>query len=955
MKSSVKGTGGNVHHTELRRPVVVCSARQLVNATQPRAPVLNLLPLLALTILLSCAGPSSAPASAPAAQPEQPTQLAQSGQAPQPARSGQSGESLDVEQTDLAWYLPADAQYNADFPTPESVLGWKVGSWHVRHDQLLRWYETVAAESPRVKLETYGYSHEQRPLLLATISSPENLQRIEEIRRAHVQSVLGNDSNYEGPEVVWMGYSVHGNEASASNAALLLAYHLAAAEGKEMEAFLADTVVLIDPCLNPDGLSRFAQWANMHRGQNLVGDPRHREHNEAWPGGRTNHYWFDLNRDWLLLTHPESRARLAKFHQWMPQVLTDFHEMGTESTFFFQPGIPSRTNPMTPPRNIELTRQIATYHTAALDKIGSLYFTEESFDDFYYGKGSTYPDLHGAIGILFEQASARGHFQENSFGGVTFPFAIRNQLTVSLSTLQALHEMRGELASYQRDFFHNAQQEAQDQDLAAYVVSSSGDATRLHEFARILHQHNIKVHRLGKDLTLKNNDNLFAAGDSLVIPLEQAQYRLIRALFEMRTSWDDNTFYDVSSWTLPLAFNLPSAPVSRRQFSTEFIGAEWSPTPTANGKLHQADATVAWIFEWHDYAAPKALQILLEGGARARVSTKPFDCVTSEGTKSFALGSIVVAAGIQELEADDMNQLLQQAAATGVTIHAATKGLTPAGVDLGSRSFRALTEPKPLMLVGSGVSSYEAGEAWHLLDKRFGLALSMVEKSRLGRLDLSRYSHMLLVNGAASGFGEQEIAAIQEWVRDGGVLVASKSSAIWAAKNLLPTAPAKEEEEEKPSEVDEDVAPPAYADYEALNAVDLISGTIFNTRLDLTHPMCFGFTRENLPVFRNSSSVLPMGVDPFAAPVRYTKEPLLSGYASAKRVEEIRLSPAVRAERVGRGTVICLVDNPNFRGVWYGTNKLYANAIYFGGVIKRTGPIDGLEETLKTYELERKR
>lgn len=917
--------------------------------------MLQLLPLLPLSLLISCAG------SLPAQPQPQPDRLAA---ATSPKSQAAQAEAQDSVQTDLAWYLPNDVAYDASFPTPQSVLGWEVGTWHVRHDQLLQWFQTVAEKSPRVKLETYGYTHEQRPLLLATISSPENLARIDQIRQAHVQAVLTGKKDHNGPEIVWMGYSVHGNEASGSNAALLLAYHLAAAQGQDMDAYLQDTVVLIDPCLNPDGLSRFAQWANMHRGQNLVGDSRHREHNEAWPGGRTNHYWFDLNRDWLLLTHPESQARLAQFHAWMPQVLTDFHEMGTEATFFFQPGIPSRQNPLTPARNLELTREIANYHTAALDKIGSLYYTEESFDDFYYGKGSTYPDLHGAIGILFEQASARGHFQENSFGGITFPFAIRNQLTVSLSTLEAVDNMRDELATYQRDFFRTAQEEAVDHEVAAYVVSSDGDATRLQRFAQILQQHNISVHHLGRDLEAQevstsdsklSRATAYSAADSLMIPLAQPQYRLIRALFEMRTSWDDNTFYDVSSWTLPLAFNLPSAAIARGDFGSGLLGHEWSATPST-GHLAHANATVAWVFEWHDYAAPQALQILLEGGVRARVSTKPFDCVTTDGTKSFALGSIVVAAGIQEMEGDQLRKLLQQAADVGVTIHAATQGLTPAGVDLGSGSFRPLTAPNPLMLVGSGVSSYEAGEVWHLLDQRFGMALTMVEKRRLDRLDLSRYTHLLLVNGAASGMSESQTAAIQKWVRAGGVLVATKSSAMWAAQNLLPTAPPVEDkEEDEKEEESEDAALPAYADYEKLNAVDLISGTIFHTRLDLTHPMCFGFSRQNLPVFRNSSAVLPMGIDPFAAPVRYTKEPLLSGYASAKRVDEIRTTPAIRAERLGRGTVICMVDNPNFRGVWYGTNKLYANAIYFGSAIKRTGPIEGLEETLRTYELERKR
>ena len=211
------------------------------------------------------------------------------------------------EEGSLEWYLPKNVKYDPAFPKPADVLGWEVGAWHVRHDLLVNWFRAVADASPRVQLEVTGYTHEQRPTLLATVSSPANLARIEEIRTKHLEAVLSGAESYDGPQVVWMGYGVHGNESSASNASLLLAYHLAAASGKDIDAYLEDTVVLIDPCVNPDGLSRFAHWANTHRSKNLNGDPNTREHREAWPGGRTNHYWFDLNRDWLLLTHPESR------------------------------------------------------------------------------------------------------------------------------------------------------------------------------------------------------------------------------------------------------------------------------------------------------------------------------------------------------------------------------------------------------------------------------------------------------------------------------------------------------------------------------------------------------------------------------------------------------------------------------------------------------------------------
>ena len=348
--------------------------------------------------------------------------------------------SVSTADPDAPFYLPTGITYDTSVPTPRSVLGFVVGEWHVRHDQLATYMRVVAETSDRVKIEVTGRTHEQRPLLMLTISSAENLARLEEIRQAHL--VLSDPAapapdTSDMPVVINLGYSVHGNEASGSNAALLVAYYLAAATGGEIERLLDNAIILLDPSLNPDGLARFAQWANMHRGRVLMADPNHREHREGWPNGRTNHYWFDLNRDWLLAQHPESHARLEQFHRWRPNVLIDVHEMGSSSTYFFQPGVPNRKNPLTPETNVRLTEEIAGFHAEALDSLGSLYYSEETFDDFYYGKGSTYPDAHGSVGILFEQASIRGHLRSTSDGDLSFPFAIRNQLTTTLSTLSA--------------------------------------------------------------------------------------------------------------------------------------------------------------------------------------------------------------------------------------------------------------------------------------------------------------------------------------------------------------------------------------------------------------------------------------------------------------------------------------------------------------------------------------
>lgn len=351
---------------------------------------------------------------------------------------------VSQEKIDLNYYLPQNISYDQNIPTPKEIIGHEVGEWHVTHDKLMFYMQTLAKSSDRISIENRGSTFEGRPILLLTITSPKNHQNLEQIRKDHVALTENGSSNTSVdnmPIVVYQGFSIHGNEPSGANAGLAYAYYLAAAQGSEIETLLDNMVILMDPSFNPDGLQRFAYWANTNKSINLVADNNEREYHEIWPGGRTNHYWFDMNRDWLPVQLPESRARIESFHKWMPNILTDHHEMGTNSTFFFQPGEPTRVHPLTPKMNQELTAEIGTYHAKALDKIGSLYYSEENYDDYYYGKGSTFPDVNGSIGILFEQGSSRGHIQESENGLLTFPFTIRNQFTTALSTIEAAKNM----------------------------------------------------------------------------------------------------------------------------------------------------------------------------------------------------------------------------------------------------------------------------------------------------------------------------------------------------------------------------------------------------------------------------------------------------------------------------------------------------------------------------------
>ena len=869
-------------------------------------------------------------------------------------------------EVDLAYYLPEAGGYDPAVPAPADVLGHQVGAWHVRPDQLVAYMERLAETSDRVRIEETGRTHERRPQVLVTISSPENLARLDELVARHRELSEGRGGAGESadpagqPVFVYLGYSIHGNEPSGANASMLVAYHLAAGRGGEVEELLANAVVLLDPALNPDGLGRFAHWANMYRGEQPVADPDHREHVEAWPAGRTNHYWFDLNRDWLLLQHPESRNRVAAFQRYRPNVLADFHEMGTSSTFFFQPGVPSRQNPLTPGRNLELTREIARFHAEALDAAGSLYYTEETFDDFYFGKGSTYPDIQGGVGILFEQASARGHLQEKGEGQglLSFPFAIRNQLLASLSTLRAAVAKRRDLLAYQRSFYREAFDEAAAGSLGAYVVADGGDPPRLHELARVLRAHGIRVHRLAG--TVERGGVRYGPENALIVPATQRQARLLRALFERRTEFVDTTFYDVSAWTLPLAFGLPSAELARSGFRSDLVGEEHGPgggeaaaSGAAPGEIGETDfpagsmaaepEPVAWAFDWTGFYAPRALDRLLREDVEVRIATRPLEVRTVGGRQSFGYGTVFVPLGLQPERAEEIRAILETAAREdGVAVRAISSGLTGGGIDLGSPSLEPLARPVPAVVIGDGVASYAAGEVWHHLDHRLGMEVALADRSYLGNLDLGRYTHLVLPDGRWGDLSEDEVEELGEWVRRGGTLVALQGAAVWAEGALLGIE--DEEAEPDPADGEPPPEPRPYAEYRRDVALPLIAGTIFEANVDPTHPLAYGFRPGTVAVFRDTALTLTPSDNPYDTPVRYTEDPLLAGYVSPENLERLGNTPAVIATPLGRGAVIRMVDDPVFRGFWLGTARLLSNAIFFGPLIESTELPEGVRE-----------
>ncbi|TVZ51633.1 M14 family zinc carboxypeptidase [Dokdonia sp. Hel_I_53] len=812
---------------------------------------------------------------------------------------------------DLSYYLPEDVTYNSEIPTPDSILGFTPGEWHVSHDKLSEYMRVLAASSDRITIENRGSTFEGRPLLLLTITSPANQNRIDQIQAQHLKITEEGSSALnlnQMPIVVYQGLSIHGNEPSGANAGLVAAYYLAAAQGEKIDSLLKNTVILFDPSFNPDGLQRFAYWANTNKSQIINPDPQDREFDEIWPGGRTNHYWFDMNRDWLPVQLPESRARIETFHNWYPNILTDHHEMGSNSSFFFQPGIQSRTHPLTPVLNQELTKQIGNYHAAALDKIGSFYYTEESFDDFYYGKGSTFPDINGGIGILFEQGSSRGHAQETDNGLLEFKFTIRNQFTAILSTLEAAQGMKSELLNYQRDFFNNARGENLN---GAYAFGSEKDAGTSYHLAEILKRHKIKVHTVANDFSESGIN--FKKGMSYIVPKNQRQGRLIKAMFEKRTAFTDSLFYDISAWSFPLAFGVDfTENASLTNAGSEIKNLQQTQTPKV------VNSSYAYLMEWHDYYAPKALNAILNKGLRAKVAMQQF---TLENM-SYDYGTIMIPVQNQILDRVELQNFMNEVSNTShVTIRSVSTGLTQ-GIDLGSNQFRALKPSKVAVIVGEGINPYDAGEIWHLFDTRYKMRITKLDTKDLGRTDLTKYTDIILPNVWGNAINKSNIKKLKDWTRGGGTLIGYRNVAKWFETNKL--LDIKFVKTENPAK---GVSFEQRSDF---NGAQVIGGAIFEAKQDRSHPINFGYTGDRISLFRNTTIFIEADSTSYKNPIKYTKSPLQSGYISKINLKAIPETRPFVHQNLGRGDVIIFTDNTNFRAFWYGTNKLLMNAIFFG-------------------------
>jgi hypothetical protein len=821
---------------------------------------------------------------------------------------------------DLAYFMPQGNQtYNPQIPTPESVLGFQIGQQHADWGQVTEYMKTLAACSDRVTVKETGRTYQRRPFLEVVITSAENQRNIDRIREEHLKltdvNLSGSLSPDDMPVVVSLIYCIHGNEASGVNAALTVAYHLAAAQGSEIDDLLKNEVIVMTPGANPDGIHRFASWVNASRSLTDVSDVKSREFTEPWPSSRTNHYWADCNRDWLMAQHPEGINGLGVYFEWMPNVVADQHEQGATQPYYFSPGHPKRTHLLTTQLNQDLTAEISAYTAKALDGIGTAYFSKEGYDDFYYGKGAAYGDIHGSVCLLYEQGSTRGHLRQTTYGEWTFGWTVRNQALASHATLVAAKEMRQRLLAYQKAYYERSAADARKETVQGYVFDTRGSKSVAFHFLENMARHHVDVYRLAKDY------QSFRKEDAYVIPVAQKYSTMVKTLMENCLEYNDSTFYDISTWTFPHAFNLKYTPVKS---VAGLLGDKVEDNAFPVGTVIGGKSDVGYVFGNTEFYAPKVVYELQRKGVRVNAGRRPFLFRSDDVEKKMGYGTFQVLVQHQTLSADELyDTLVGLAGTTGVDIYSAATSLM-ADVDLGSPAFKLLVQPKVAVLAGRGMGIPDSGEIWFLLDKRFQMRPVLIENRQLSARDLQAYNVVVMANGLPT-LDKASEAALKDWVAAGGTLIATGKAYEWVDKAGILTLKTKS------AAADSTAGYRPFADRAEAGAGKSIDGVILNCSLDKTHPLAWGLDQDEIAVMKNGNLIFQKDKNPYVSPLHYTSKPLLSGYLSAGNQKLLKDTPAVFVKPYKSGSVIVFADDMNFRSYFFGTSKLFMNALFFGG------------------------
>ena len=860
-----------------------------------------------------------------------------------------------------SYFFPKATSLDTKIPTPEQFLGYPIGTYFTRHEQVVAYFRQLEKVSDRVHVESLGKTYEQREQIIVTITAPSNYAKLEQIRQEHLNQVdpskpvLGSNA----PVIINLGYGVHGNETSSTETSLLTGYYLAASNDAETLKWLSASVIFIDPSLNPDGRDRAANWHNAYHSFPAVGDPLDKEHQEAWPNGRTNHYFTDLNRDWLNLVQVESRNRLAFFHKWYPNVQIDFHEQGTNATYYFEPTPKSHESPIIPQFLYEYQVILAKYHAKALDDIGSFYFTKENYDNLSPIYGSTYPKFFGSVAATFEQASSRGILQESSNGPLTFAFTIRNHLATSFSTIKGAVEEKTGLFKVQKDFFKYALAQGQKNPAKGFVFGDKNDVNLTQKFLGLLLAHHVEVFEVQDNLSQEGKT--FEKGKSYIVPSAQPNFLIVHSIFEENTL-KDSIFYDNTGWSIIHAYGLKYAKLN----GTFSKGAAVKSIIPETGKVSGERSGYAYLINSSDYNFTKALYQLQLKNVLVKTAFKSFVANTASGKKAYLPGSLVIPVIGQNVSADSLYAALNSVAkATNIDITAVASGFSAEGIDLGSSNIKAVRKPEVVLAFGQGVTASEAGQVWFLLNQQLSLPVTKLDLQSFARAPLNRYNVLVLPGGNYSAWDKATVDKIKNWVAEGGTLITFQTATAWAVqqeivkeklaetdaffrRGELPavtatTATKAIDETKKEPKLNgaENAAKPTkplaerldYQRQEDVEGSKRINGAIFQSDLDITHPIAFGVTSRKLFINKNGPTLLLPSSNKYATVAQYTSKPFINGYSSKSNIAKVAGSAAIIATGSGSGEVILFADDPTYRGYWLGTGRLFLNAIFFGNLL----------------------
>lgn len=872
--------------------------------------------------------------------------------------------SLSVQAQDR-FTFDADLTYNTSIPAPADFLGHEAGERFTFHAYVLDYFEALAAASPKVTFHEYGETYEGRKLTYAVITSEANQARIDEIRQTSLRLADPADneaaSEIEGqPLVHWMSYNVHGNEPSSTEAAMHVAYRLAAAQDAQTQKFLDSLVVIIDPSINPDGRDRYAYWYSSVQSKHLNTNAEDLEHSEPWPGGRTNHYWFDLNRDWVWLVHPESRGRIQVYQQWLPQVHIDYHEQGFNNNYFTHPG--------TTPRNLNLPADYDKWAAAfgkgdadAFDADQISYFTREAFDFYYPGYGSSYPSLMGGIGMLREQGGhSRGGRAVKANDGyiLTLRQRIHDHYLTSIAGMQTSVENREALLRYFRDAMTPApnqpvqrrrgnRQEAASSNARpprperAYILPENED-DYTQQLIWMMMEHGVEVHRADEAFTVADARDYWTArpasrrfdAGTFIINTNQARHLFVNTIMQRQMAIEDSIMYDMATWSAPMAYNLDAAWTEQ---NLSVPATQLTAAPMKAGRVQNPNAKYAYVIEWEQRHAPKALSLLWKEKYNVRSIQRPLHM---EG-KTFARGSLLVLMGRNREKnataAADMQRIAKEA---GVEIYGYDSGWTDEGINPGSGKSRPVKQPKVALMMDSPFSSYTTGQLWFLLEEWTHLPINRIRMNDLGSIDLKTYDVIVLpgARGLSSELDSSKVGMLKAWIQAGGTLVGTESSAQFLTKDqsgLTKVEMAKEKKEEKEKEKDDAFEPGSLEDPYVgledradLSSLNNVPGSAIRSILDTTHPLAYGMSKRLYSLKFGSAALEPGTSAEVVGYYHQQKDSVLaSGYMSIKNREKLAGKAFAVNQDMGRGKVILLLDNTQYRMFWVGPARLMQNAV----------------------------